>query len=233
MAKTIVRWTLGNVSDQGFDCLRLSIKKMMGMYGTEKFDYFLCHNNVPKSRLDLIHKDVELLDQGRFTESLPIPPSNKFGVSWKLYPPRIDMDRNEIFMDNDLILYKKMDFDRLGSMCFISEAARRSYGSFSERIETSNNLNSGFFGLTRGFDFAGELSKAIALFDIDWDLSYFEEQGVVAYVLSGRPHWVVGLDKISINLEEPFRLGEYGIHFVGLNKGFDKFWRMYRVLKFL
>lgn len=228
MSKTIVRWTVGNVSEQGIQCLKLSVKNVINLYGRDGFRYFVCHNGISKAKLGDI-AGVELLDQERFSDSLPIPPS---GVSWKLYPPRLDMDAREVFIDNDLVLYKKMDFERMPNGCFMSEAIMKSYGSFESRIESPVNMNSGFFGIPPGFDFGSELSMTIREFEVDWLDSYFEEQGAVAYVLHKKPHWVAMMDEIAIfGLHDDFKILKFGscaTHFIGLNNGQTSHWRCWR-----
>jgi len=230
MPKTIVRWTVGDVSEQGFACLRLSVNKIIEMYGHDEFRYFVCHNGISKKRLNSLPK-VNLVDQEKFADSLPIPPS---GVSWKLYPPRLDMEAREVFIDNDLVLYAKINFERISLGCFISEAMYRLYGSFNPRINSPINMNSGFFGVPPGFDFHSELSGTIIKFGIDWQSCYFEEQGAVAYVLHKNPHWIVRMNEITVFNpdQEPdperLKLAKYGAHFTGLNSGRCAHWDLWR-----
>lgn len=228
--KTIIRWTVGDVSDQGFDCLRHSIKRIVDMYGSKDFEYFVCYNGSSKKKIDIRQKNVALIDQEQFANSLPIHPSNKFGVCWKLYPPRLDSSKFEIFIDNDVVLHKKIEFEDWQDGCFISEAIKRSYGSFDKRIKSLAQMNSGFFGIPPRFDFGHELSDRIVKFSINWDDSYFEEQGLVAHVISNQPHFMFGIKEIgiAINNSHDF-VGKYGTHFIGLNKGEDRFWRRYRI----
>jgi hypothetical protein len=201
------------------------------MYQKE-FEYFVCHNNLTKKEMTkIVELNVNLIDQEDFASCLPISPSNNFGVSWKLYPPRIDLDAHEIFMDNDVVLHKKFDFERHEETCFISEALKRSYGSFDERIEESIAMNSGVFGLPPGFDFGLALSDAIVKFDVKWDDSYFEEQGLVAYVISNKPHVVLSKKDIDITCNKSSCFaGEYGTHFIGLNSGSTYYWKKYRTM---
>lgn len=229
--KTIIRWTIGEVSDYGFACLNLSVKKVVEMYGLRNFEYFICHNGDSKDKLLPGVSGVGLLRQEEFAYSLPTPPAGKFGVSWKLYPPRIDLDSQEIFMDNDVVMHKKIDFKRYEDMCFISEAVKRSYGSFDNRIKESLVANSGFFGLPPRFDFGLALSNAIVKFDVKWDDSYFEEQGLVSYVISNEKHVVLNMNDIKITWNNPSCfIGEYGTHFIGLNSGSIFYWKKYRTI---
>jgi hypothetical protein len=202
---------------------------MMAIYGSEGFRYVVCHNGVPRSRLDSVASRVELVDQERFTDSLPIPPS---GVSWKLYPPRIDMEAREVFMDNDLVIHRRIDLERMPGHCFISEALGRNYGSLDPRVASTVNMNSGFFGVPPGFDLRSEIVGVIDEFGVDWRDSYFEEQGVVAYIVHKRPHWIATMDEIAVlwPKDDPksWSSGSHGTHFVGLNKGDDPHWRHWR-----
>ena len=229
--KTIVRWTVGNVSDSGFLCLRLSVKRAVEMYGHRNHEYFVCHNGDSKNKIRLHDTRVSLLDQNKFVNSLPIPPSEKFGVSWKLYPPRIDLDAHEIFMDNDVVLHKKIEFEKYSETCLISEAVKRSYGSFDDRIKESVPMNSGLFGLPSGFDFGSSLSETILKFNVHWHNSYFEEQGTVAYVVSNREHVVLRKKDMGLAWQNaPDFIGEYGTHFIGLNSGYSDYWKKYRTI---
>lgn len=229
--KTIIRWTIGEVSDHGFACLKFSVKKVIEMYGRRNFEYFICHNGESESRLRPCVSGVGLLRQEEFTDSLPTPPGGSFGVSWKLYPPRIDLDAYEIFMDNDVVLHKKIDFEKYKDICFISEALKRSYGSFDGQIKGTLVMNSGLFGLPQGFDFSLALSNAIAKFDVKWDNSYFEEQGLVAYVISNEKHVVLDKNDIIITWGNPSCfIGQYGTHFIGLNHGDSRYWKKYRTI---
>jgi len=230
--KTIIRWTIGDVSDQGLECLNLSIKNMTDFYGYNDFYYFICHNNISKKKLNSIgNSKINLLDQEKFTESLPIAPSKEYGVSWKLYPPRIDVERNEIFMDNDIVFHKKIILDEFKDYFLISEAINRSYGFFDNKVISKRNMNSGFFKLLPGYDFAKKLSNTILEFDFNWT-SYFDEQGLVSYIISKENHLVVGLDKLTIthNNFDNF-IGEYGTHFIGINfmgGGINPYWNRYK-----
>ena len=226
---TIVRWTIGDVSEQGFACLWLSVRKMMAIYGKEGFRYIVCHNGVARSRLDLVASRVELVDQERFADSLPIPPS---GVSWKLYPPRLDIEAREVFVDNDLVIHRRIDLERMPASCFISEALGRNYGSLDPRIASTVNMNSGFFGVPPGLDLRREIAGVVEEFGVDWNNSYFEEQGVVAYIIHKNPHWVFRMNEIAVlwPKDDPrrWRSGSHGTHFVGLNKGDFPHWLHWR-----
>lgn len=225
-SKTIIRWTIGDVSRQGFDCLKKSVSKMIEMYGTSDFEYFVCYNGIPESKIQIRERNVVLLKQEAFCDSLPIPPH---GPSWKLYPPRIDILKNEIFIDNDIVLHKKIDLNERQDFCFISEAVRKCYGALDAHVVSPLNMNSGFFRVPAGFDLGSKLSYVIHEFNVDWRKSHFEEQGAVAYLVSNSPHFMVGLDKIKITWQNPSSfVGEYGTHFIGLNGGQDFYWKRYR-----
>lgn len=98
--KPIIRWTIGgNVSQHGIDCLGNSINCWKDLYG-DSFDYFLCYNNIDVNKLNF---GVNLINQHEHLNSLSIQPNS---TAWKLYPPRISLQSHEIFIDNDLIIYK-------------------------------------------------------------------------------------------------------------------------------
>jgi len=107
MQKTILRWTIGKVSRDGMRCLIMSFQNLFALYG-DRFEYFICYNNIKKNELRWTKKyPITLVCQHDFTSDLKIDPI-KENPCWKLYPARLDLDCHEIFIDNDLILYKKI-----------------------------------------------------------------------------------------------------------------------------
>lgn len=224
----IIRFTIGKTSKDGLQCLKLSIKNILKLYKKE-FEIYICYNNESIKNIKWLNDlPIKLLDQNEYKNSLDLQPINH--PCWKLYPPRLDINSYEIFIDNDLILYKKLNLDNFikNNKFFVSEAIKKSYGSLQNKINKQPYLNSGFFGIPAGFDFQKEINSTIKEFNIRWENSHFEEQAVVAHILNKYNCEVIGLDKIYVCYQE-MKKAEYGIHFVGLNNGsITKFWKEYR-----
>lgn len=226
--KPIIRWTFGLNSKESLDCLKLSIKNFYKFYRDE-FRYFLCFNNIDPLEFDWSKKyNVNLIDQDQYKNSLCIRPIMNHSC-WKIYPPRLDINSYEIFMDNDLILHKRIDFKKFieKKIFFMAEAVRKAYGTFQEKINYHYNLNAGFLGIPPGFNFQEKANNVIVENSVSWENSYYEEQGLVAYIFHKQNCEVIKLDEIFICYDS-YCIGEYGMHFVGLNTDNKKYWKMYR-----
>jgi hypothetical protein len=231
MLQPILRWTVGNLSKDGLDCFRFSVKSLYHLYG-KSFEYYCCHNNTQLEKLDFLKAyPVKLVDQNKHTNSLSIPPLNN-NPSWKLYPPRLDINRPEIFLDNDLIFYKKIpildDFILGKNSFFITQAIKRSLGCFDKLVQSDINLNSGFFGIPAHFDFQQEIENALQIHNFSWK-NHLDEQGCVAFIFHQRKFELIALDQIYIcHNALPYKTGKYGQHFVGINKGYTKHWTIFK-----
>jgi hypothetical protein len=222
--KKIIRWTIGDCSKEGIDCLKKSVKNIVNFY-KEKFDYYVCYNNLNKNKINKL--PVRLLNQEEYVDEITIRPTNN--PCWKLYPPRIKMDSYEIFIDNDLVLHKKINFEQYikNKSFFITEAYEKSYGTLQYEINDPIFLNSGMFGIPPGFDFKKEINSAIKKFEINWNNSHFEEQAIVAYIFNKQGYELINKEQIYVCVED-IKIGKFGNHFVGLNSGFSRFWNAYK-----
>lgn len=227
-SKPILRWTVGNVSDEGIECLKLSIKWICKIYG-DTFDYYLCHNNIDLDKLNWIkNTSIKLLNQHDYVSDLNINPMNN-NPCWKLYPPRIDINRHEIFIDNDLIIYKRLPvidkFLERNNLLFITEAIRRSNGSFDSIIKSTKNLNTGLFGLYPGFDLKNRINETLNLKIIKTWSCHLDEQGLLAYIFHNSDYELVTLDDIYVcHQDYQYKIGKYGQHFVELNRQVTCHW---------
>lgn len=229
MKKAVVRWTVGPYSELALRVLRLSIHNIRKLY-RDRFFLTVTYNNVPESKIKMLPID-SAINQSCFINDLPVPPPEdpEIGMAWKLYPARTDDSVHEIMLDNDLVLYSKMEcierFLASDSLFLITEAVKRSYSySYDHQIPSTFNINSGFVALPPHFDYKGELMNAVIG---DWD-NRFDEQSVVAKVLSG--HNVEIIPRTDISITGPsteYELGNHGVHFIGLNGGFDFYWRRF------
>jgi len=230
MQKPILRWTIGKVSKEGMQCLMLSVDSMMNLYHNQ-FEYFVCYNNIEKEELNWTSKyPIELLCQHSFESNLKLKPISN-NPCWKLYPARIDLNRHEMFIDNDLIIYDRIPivdtFLASQDLLFITEAIKRSYGAFDTIIDSPRNLNTGFFGVHPGFDLQKEIDDVIEEKQIQWK-THLDEQGLLSYIFTKRKLEIITLDQIYVcHKDFPYRKGKYGQHFVQLNQKVLKHWKTF------
>lgn len=230
--KPVIRWTIGLVSDFGFSSLKKSIESFRSIYKNE-FDYFLCYNSLDKRHFDMISDlEVQMVEQKPCADMF-----DPLGVAWKLYPPRLRLCSHELFIDNDLIILRRIkeidDFLSSGNLFLYSESRLdRPYGEYESEVASELKMNSGFFGIPPEFDFEKEIKKKMAESLHDKWVQNFDEQGLVASIFSSQKR----LKKISLNdificgpglKKSEFLFGRNGYHFVKLNSGFSKYWDMY------
>jgi hypothetical protein len=224
-----VRWTIGDVSERGFDALALSIRGMTALLG-DRADYVVCVNTVP---IDTARRRLGAqADAVRFVQADALAPAflvERFddafaeGVGWKFAPPRIFPDRHELALDNDCILWALPDaiarWLASDDGFLLAEDVVPAFGRFAAHCPTPPR-NTGIRGLPPGFDLARAL---VATLDrVDERLSSeLDEQGLQVAALSrDRTPEVVGVDDVSICSPFPPHLpdlGRCGVHFVGLN----------------
>ena len=105
-----IRWTIGNVSRQGWEALRLSIWGAWRLFGEDAI-YVVCVNSISLDDArrhcgqvpDLVGwRDVT----GEFPSWMRPYLDNAMaeGVGWKLAPIRLFPDMRELSLDNDCIL---------------------------------------------------------------------------------------------------------------------------------
>jgi hypothetical protein len=227
-----LRWTIGDVSDYGWEALRLSILGARRVFGPSAA-YAVCVNSVPldvaRARAGEAAGCVEWLAVSR--EQVPAHIRARFdggmaeGVAWKLAPLRVFPDRWEISLDNDLIVWDLPE--AIGRwletadprQCLLAEDARALYGQFT-RFCPSEPRNAGLRGLPPGYPLEDALGHLLR--EVPATLaSELDEQGlqVAAVSLLTTPA-VVSIDDVSICSPFPphrTELGRCGAHFCGLN----------------
>jgi hypothetical protein len=231
--KTLARWTITRVSQDGFDCLAHSIDLVRKIYSNE-WDCVICHNELNDSQLQFLERvGVPMIAQENFSNSLPISPS---GNGWKLYPPRLRKTAYEIFVDNDLVISKRHHIiaeaikTNKPIMC---EALERAFGRYDGMVPLGKKLNSGLIGLPPMFDFQAKLTKLISFrwidhIDTKWNdvRGHFDEQGLVAAALH-EECLVLPISDFQVCKRE-YKPDRFGSHFVGLNYGLNMFWNEYK-----
>jgi len=209
--RPLVRWTIGPVLPAGYDCLVQSVLSFQKLYEAE---IVICYNGqdsyVESSMLRTIHQEThcEIV--------------NPIGVAWKLCPPRVALDRHEIFIDNDLIIEQKIDeIDQFLSSdsTLLLETKGRNYGRFERHVPQGYEINSGIFGLPPGFN----LEKYIKFYGTNWSENVadasrtHDEQGLVATALLSYRRTVIiprtTITDCGIQLH-----WSSGMHFIGLNR---------------
>lgn len=226
--KPIARWTIGNTTLDGYKCLNLSIDSFLKFY---EMDIVICYNtkieNLPKN----LHK-FSLLDQTNYENSEPKPK----GVAWKLYPPRIDIDRHEICIDNDIVFndrIKQIDDFLNNKSTLLLEDLSRTYGRFEKHVPPGFRINSGIYGMPPGFDFesfvkfySGNEWQKNAFNQHDKSET-FDEQGIVALALLNHSSYII-IPKDTVTNCEHYLVEGKANHFIGLNRrNFHQPFRLY------
>ena len=233
-----VRWTIGDVSERGFEALRLSVWGAWRVFGP-RARYVVCVNNVPlpvaRSRTGPLPAGVDWRDA---THDLPaflrplLGPGMAQGTGWKLAPLRCFAGLHEISLDNDCILWSAPQALRewlagdSPRACVMAEDVQACYGQFAPQCPGQPPCNAGIRGLPPGFDLEAALREAIAQREQALDAplrfdSELDEQGLQVTALSAEePLKVVSLRDVTVC--SPFHphlpeLGHCGAHFVGLN----------------
>lgn len=225
-----VRWTIGDVSRQGFEALRLSIWGARKIFGAGA-NYVVCVNTVDVEEARLLVGDIP--EGVRFHAISEQPPpflrqrfdaSMAEGVGWKFAPLRMFPDGFCLALDNDCILWEMPEAIRAWlseepARCLIAEDVRACFGKFAD-ICGPMPRNSGIRGLPPGFDLEEALRGALG--EVRGLLtSELDEQGLqVAAVSLEQPPHVVSIEDVAISSPFPPHLpglGRCGAHFVGLN----------------
>jgi hypothetical protein len=229
---TGVRWTIGDVSDNGWEALRLAVLGAQRVFGPQT-RYVVCLNSVPldtaRATLGVVADSVEWLEVS--LDDVPASIRSRFddgmaeGVAWKLAPLRVLPDRWEISLDNDCILWDMPTGMRTWleagnpRQCLLAEDAIALYGRFAHRCGPEPR-NTGIRGLPPGYPLEDVLSQLAQETDSTLS-SELDEQGlqVAAASAFARPA-VVSIDDVTICSPFPPHqpsLGRRGAHFVGLN----------------
>lgn len=227
--KPLVRWTIGAVLEIGVQCLRRSVRLFRSTYG-DQFDYAICYNNCdPVTFSDL---GVELISQNQYVSMYPYAPTP---CGWKFYPPRLRIESHEIFIDNDIVCYRKIPaierFLAKRDHAMLSEAINiRAYGAFSDIVPASVlHRNNGLIGLPPDYDlYAALVATMLAYPNRSW-AEHLDEQGLTVFLLAQLPYELIPLEDVFICLRE-YRIGRCGMHFGGLNRGVSKYYERCGVL---
>lgn len=225
-----VRWTIGDVSRNGFEALRLSLHGAVRAFGPQAA-YVVYVNTISVQEAQARTGPWPPQVEWRAAPPQPpdvlcerLSPEMAEGVAWKLSPLVAFADRCELSLDNDVILWEAPPSVR----AWIDAGAREpllaqdvvpANGAFADLCGPEPR-NSGLRGLPAGFDLAAALARVLALRPVKLD-SELDEQGLQVAALSlGAAPRVVPTGEVTIC--SPFHphqahLGSSGAHFVGLN----------------
>ena len=224
--KPLARWTIGGTSSIGFETLALSVRMFRRLY--PEFDCVICHNHLGAEEV----RAVERLGQPVYAQRpedavyplVPLEsPSGKDhsmpGWGWKLVPPRLRMDRHELWIDNDIIIRERLptiDEWLRSNLAVISTGHKRAYGIFEPWIDPSVKYCAGLFGLPPGFDFGDSILRCCDRLG-GGPLGYYDEQGVTVTSVIGCGCIPIPFDEVSIikTLRRPY---PKGMHFIGVNR---------------
>lgn len=229
MRDLVVRWTIGDVSHQGFEALRLSVCGAVHVFGGSA-DYIVCVNSVPleeaRARAGALPDVVRWRD---VTDELwpAITPyvdrGMAEGVAWKFAPTRVHPNGYELALDNDCILWSLPDAARTWlrdeKRCLLAEDVRACFGQFAALCGDAPR-NTGIRGFPPRFDIERAMLEILREHPRTLT-SELDEQGLQVAAMSRHapPHVVTTTD---VSICSPFpphlpELGTCGAHFVGLN----------------
>jgi hypothetical protein len=223
-----IRWTIGDVSQRGFEALRLSILGARNVFGPAA-DYVVCVNTVSvRTVKERVGRAARLVDWRDATHQIPLWLSHHLdsgmaeGVAWKLAPVRLFEDRHSLELDNDVILWRMPDSIRAwldeGDSLLIAEDVVPAYGQFAPFCGPAPR-NSGIRGFPPGFDAEAKLRAILETAGVRL-CSELDEQGLQVALAVSEQHRAVTLDEVSICgyfRPHQLQLGSSGAHFVGVN----------------
>ena len=226
-----IRWTIGDVSDAGFQALALSISSAKKLFGPACV-YTVSVNSLPlstaKARLGSVADEVDWFQAAGHVPSWlkeRLDEHMAEGVAWKLAPPRLYPDMYELSLDNDVILWdvpaaiEEWLHSGDPEFCVMAEDVQPGLGQFAE-YRHALAINSGIRGLPPKFDLEGRLRQVLEETSIVLR-SELDEQGLQAAALSRAHLRLVTLEEVSIRSPFPMHqkvMGQCGAHFVGLNQ---------------
>lgn len=231
--KVGIRWTMGDVSCNGFEALRLSIWGAWKLFGPAAA-YAVCVNTISVEEAKA--RAGDLPDEVRWhavsEDDLPnflrahLDAELAEGAAWKLAPLRLFPDQYELSLDNDCILWAQPEALQAWSedsgttaACVLAEDVRRGFGQFVDFCG-SEPRNAGIRGFPPGFDLGGALRQMLDEHPVVMT-SELDEQGLQISALSRAASFdIVRTDEVTICSPIPPHvphLGRCGAHFVGVN----------------
>lgn len=188
--RPLCRWTIGgNISQLGWEIFSESIRVTPKVY--PEFDFVICYNNLSQKQLRYLQiTGLRLFDQSCSESCVPYHPWGEGceDFHWKLVPPRLRIESHELWLDNDLLIRDRIDAIDQWLRChtgIISVGFDSLYGRFQDRVKA--DCCAGFFGLPPFFDFKARIRECCG----DQPLRRYDEQGLVAYIVTNMPGWIL------------------------------------------
>ncbi len=213
-----VRWTIGDVSLEGFEILANSIIGARYIVAVNTIDIETAHawtgaaSSLAEWRdcTNLLPEWVhDRIDQGMAE-----------GVAWKFVPVRFCEDQHVLSLDNDVVLWGMPESIRLwlrdGNSLLIAEDVKCRYGAFASQCPVQPR-DSGVTGFPPGWDIERRLRELLHGTRMT---SECDEQGLQVAMITSEPHRLVTLEEVSISgyfRPHLLELGSCGAHFVGVN----------------
>jgi hypothetical protein len=171
---------------------------------------------------------------------------------WKYCPPRLAPDRHEVIIDNDLLIYKrinKIDEFLTGDRVMMCQDSFKAQGKFTLLFGLRERFNAGLIGLPPHYDIASLMLREWIINGRHDPMGDLDEQGLITYILKNSNPLVIPLSELAIihpwgfcrnadydpvrniNIPNPIQLSYSdfkGAHFVRLNHDFH-----YSYYKFL
>ena len=232
MKRPLLRYTLGPVKPLGLTILRESIKKIQELY--PEFEIIICHNQLNHKQLNFIKKlKVELYEQKH--EGLTYKPTVE---NWKMYPPRLDMDRHEMAMDNDIVLMNKLDeidrFLKSDNSTLTTEDTSRNLGKYSKFLKLRMGLNCGIYGMPPNFNFAEKIEEMCKQDIVKKWIRRYDDQGLITSAMFNHENCII-IPLLKMWILDPFAEfpkvppdNYYGAHFVFANRSrYHRAWHEY------
>lgn len=236
--KPLIRWTIGNVKDSGWECFSESIRLLPKIY--PEFDFIICYNNLDEIKLKKLKSfNIKLYEQKE--ENLKIPhkfleQEKIYNHFWKLCPIRIRPQAHELWIDNDIIITDRIpEIDEwlTKDACIISTSyGGNNYGRFKSSVKTNmgDKLTycAGLFGLPPNFNFEEKIIQKCK----GVPLEGFDEQGVVASIVTESKE-LIPIDANNLHQTGWWKINYpwiSGYHFIRLNTSTNSAWERYKML---
>ncbi len=203
-----MRWTITNVSVQGFEALALSIRGGWNIFGASG-GCAVCVNSIPVSQAQEPTGELPAPVIWFQSEKEQIPGFLKArlddgmseGVGWKFAPVRLFPQRYELALDNDCIMWALPEaiVRWLGAdgSCVIAADVRPCFGQFGQ-LCCAEPRNSGIRGLPPNLLYEDFLARVLDNNPV-LQKSELDEQGLqVAALYAAGPTHVVNVEEVAI-----------------------------------
>jgi len=215
------------VKEPGEEVLRQAVRRFRVLY--PEFDYIICYNNLRDGQLRKLRRlGIDLYLQHSSELNYPLTPVTepdgwkgaKAGWGLKLCPPRLRLEAHELWVDNDLIIRKRLPsidaWLQREHAFLIAKGHRRMYGDFDNEVPERPICSAGLFGLPPRFNFQAEIVRRCRKKLDGKPLGYYDEQGLVASIVMNNEY--VMAKEVQIVKGVPRKPLPLALHFIGTNR---------------